>query len=105
MAKNTLTGVVLDERVELSLDELCRACSGSVEWVIELVDEGVLEPVGRSDGDWRFSGVSLQRARAAMRLQRDLEINLAGAALALELMDQIERLRERLCRFEMGDDV
>jgi chaperone modulatory protein CbpM len=40
-----------------------------------------------------------------MRLQRDLDINLAGVALALDLMKEIETLRDRLCRFEPHDDT
>ncbi|MDH4056249.1 MAG: chaperone modulator CbpM [Gammaproteobacteria bacterium] len=100
MPEKTLTGVILDERVELSLNELSRACSVSTEWIVELVGEGVLEPAGQNQERWRFSGLCLQRARTAMRLQQDLEINLAGVALALELMDEIDALRGRLCRFE-----
>ena len=46
MPEKTLTGVILDERVELSLNELSRACSVSTEWIVELVGEGVLEPAG-----------------------------------------------------------
>jgi len=100
MTKKTFTGVLLDERAELSLVELSRACSSSTEWVIELVDQGVLEPVGPDQAQWHFSGTSLLRARAAMRLQHDLDINLAGVALALDLIDEIETLRERLCQIE-----
>jgi len=103
MTEKTLTGVLLDERVEWSLDDLCRACSGSTEWVIELVEEGVLEPTGREMTHWRFSGISLQRARTARRLQLDLDVNLAGVALALELMDEVSSLRERLYRLEGKD--
>lgn len=100
MNQKTLTGILLDEHCELSLDELCRACASSTEWVIELVDEGVLDPVGHERDLWRFSGASLQRARAATRLQNDLNINLAGIALVLDLMDEIQALHERLCRVE-----
>ena len=100
MTLNTLTGILLDEQAELSLHELCHACSTSTEWVIELVDEGVLEPIGQDHSHWRFSGTSLLRARAAMRMQQDLQINLAGVALALDLMEEIEAMRERLRRFE-----
>jgi chaperone modulatory protein CbpM len=32
----------------------------------------------------------------ALGLQRDLGINLAGAALALQLLDEVEALRARL---------
>lgn len=105
MTPKTLTGIVLDEKVELSLHDLCHACSTSTEWVIELVEEGVLEPIGQQPIEqqpthWRFSGPSLSRARAAVRMQQDLEINLAGVALALDLMEEIKVMRERLRRFE-----
>ena len=100
MTLKTLTGILLDEQAELSLHELCHACSTSTEWVIELVDEGVLDPIGQDHSHWRFSGTSLLRARAAMRMQQDLQINLAGVALALDLMEEIEAMRERLRRFD-----
>lgn len=105
MTSKTLTGILLDEQVEISLQELCQACSISTEWVIELVDEGVLEPIGHEQTHWRFAGPSLPRARAATRLQHDLDINLAGVALALDLMEEIDTLRERLCRFETSDGI
>ena len=105
MTTKTLTGIVLDEQVELSIQELCHACSTSTKWVVELVDEGVLEPKGHEQTHWRFSGASLVRARAAMRLQRDLGINLAGIALALDLMEEIDTLRERLGRLESTDSA
>ncbi len=98
MTSKTLKGILLDEQAELSLQDLCHACSTSTEWVVELVDEGVLEPIGHEQEHWRFSGPSLLRARAAMRMQQDLQINLAGVALALELMEEIEAMRERLRR-------
>ncbi len=104
MTSKTLTGILLDERAELSLHDLCHACSTSTEWVVELVDEGVLEPIGHEQARWRFSGPSLLRARAAMRMQQDLQINLAGVALALDLMEEIEAMRERLHRFELDNN-
>ena len=100
MKQKTLTGILLDERAELSLNELSWACSSSTEWIIELVDEGVLEPIGHEQAHWRFSGTSLPKARTATRLQTDLKINLAGVALALDLMEEIETMRERLRRLE-----
>ena len=46
--------------------------------------------------EWRFSGTALRRTRLALRLERDLELNLAGVALALDLMEEVERLRQAL---------
>ena len=103
MGKNVLTGVIVEESAELSLTELSHACSSSTEWLIELVDEGVLDPAGRSQTQWRFSGSSLKRARTARRLYEDLNINLSGVALALDLMEELEAMRERLHRLETND--
>ncbi len=96
MKQDILTGLLLDEEVSLTLGELCRVCTVQAEWIIELVDEGILEPSGPDAAHWRFSGPSLQRVRRVRRLQQDLGINLAGAALVLDLLDEIETLRARL---------
>ena len=91
-----LVGIILDEQAQLTLAELTRACAVHAELIIELVEEGVLAPVGREPHRWRFTGAHMRRARMALRLQRDLGVNLAGAALALQLLDEVEALRARL---------
>lgn len=93
-----LQGTVVEEEVQLTLVELCQACRAEQEHVLSWVLEGVLEPLGNDPRDWRFSGESLRRARLALRLSRDLEINPPGVALALDLMDEIGELRARLQR-------
>jgi chaperone modulatory protein CbpM len=95
-----LSGVVLDEEMTLSLAELCRASCVCAEEVIAMVEEGLLEPGGTSPADWYFPADSLLRLRAALRLQRDLQINLAGVALAMDLLDELRVLRERLRQLE-----
>jgi chaperone modulatory protein CbpM len=99
-----LIGFILEEQTELSLDDICRACAVQPDLIIELVHEGVLAPVDDSPRNapeqWLFSGVHLHRARVALRLQNDLGVNLAGAALALELLDELDQLRTRLRRLE-----
>ena len=100
MSNKIHNGVLLDEQASLSLSELRQACIVQTEWVIELVEEGILNPVGDQTADWHFSGLCLQRAQTVRRLQRDLGVNLAGAALAVELLSEIESLRERLRVFD-----
>jgi chaperone modulatory protein CbpM len=91
-----LSGVILEEQTGLTLADVCRVCAVHAEYIIELVEEGVLAPVGREPVSWRFSGTHMHRATVSMRLQRDLGINLAGVALALQLMDEIEALHVRI---------
>jgi len=100
MTTGLLTGDVLEEQPTFSLGELCRVCGVHAEWVAALVEEGVLEPRGRAMSRWRFPGASVQLVQAVLRLQRDLDINLAGAALALELMEEVRVLRARLLALE-----
>ena len=93
---DVLTGIILEEEIHLSLRELCDACAVHAEFITELVDEGVIEPSGFDKSHWCFSGISLHRIRAAKHLQQDLGINLAGVALALDLLDEMQRLHTQL---------
>ena len=88
--------IMPDEQTQWTHAELCRACAVHSDRIVELVEVGILEPQGREPDHWLFAGQSLPRARIAFRLQRDLEIDLNGIALALELLDQIDVLRMRL---------
>ncbi len=90
-----LIGEIVEEEATLTLAELCRVCGVQKEWVRCLVEEGVLEPRGRDEEKWSFPGISLRRARIVVRLQRDLGIDLPGAALAVELIEEIRYLRGR----------
>ncbi len=91
----------MEEDLEFTLTELCRVCSVSAERIIELVNEGLVEPRGKNPARWRFRGVCVRRVRCAMRLERDLGVNIAGAALALDLLDEIEIMRARLKRLDI----
>jgi len=90
-----LSGDVLEEEDLVSLADLCRSCTVEIQTVTSLVTEGVLDPLGRDVDHWRFTVGSLRRVKTVIHLQRDLGVNLAGAALALDLLDRIAEL-ERL---------
>jgi len=95
--QDTLTCHIVDERATITLGQLCRSCGVHAEWVSLLVEQGVLEPTaGAQTRRWEFAATQLPRVHTAMRLQRDLELNASGVALAIELMDEIQSLRSRL---------
>jgi chaperone modulatory protein CbpM len=99
--RSALRGQLIGEDTLITLNELCDYCMLRSEEVVTLVREGVLDPVAdsldwESAGGWQFHISSVRRVRMVVRLQRDLGVNLPGAALALELLDRIEDLRRRL---------
>jgi chaperone modulatory protein CbpM len=93
MAKDivrVIHGTVLDDEEGLSLVQLCRLCRLRQEAIVEMVEEGILEPEGERPADWRFSGTCVTHVRIVVRLQRDLGVNLAGAAVVLDLLERIK---------------
>jgi chaperone modulatory protein CbpM len=73
------------------------------EFVMAMLEEGVAQPSqGQAVGTWRFSEVQVHRVTVAWRLQRDLGVNPAGAALALQLLDEMETLRAQLANMDAG---
>ncbi len=91
-----LVGAIFEDSALLTVKDLSRMCAVDERHIVEYVEEGVLSVVEIDSTEWHFSGAALRRARRALRLERDLELNLAGVALALELMDELERLRHEL---------
>jgi chaperone modulatory protein CbpM len=94
-----LSGELLDEAVVLTLAQFCRTCRLPAEQVVELVEEGIIEPLGQAPDAWQFTGVSVYRVQCVLRLEHDLGVNRAGAALILDLLDQLDALRARLARY------
>jgi chaperone modulatory protein CbpM len=86
-----LHGTLLDDESGLTLDDLCRICRQQRDLVITMVEEGILDPEGDAPETWRFSGVSVTHVRIVVRLQRDLGVNLPGAALVLDLLNRLAR--------------
>ena len=85
-----LRGVILDSRTTFTLVEFSRVCGVEQQVIVEMVQDGVIDPLERQ-GDWRFHGGALVRAQRALRLVRDLGVNWPGAALALDLLERLER--------------
>ena len=91
----TLSGVIFDESTLLTIKDLSRMCAVEERHIVEFVEEGVLNVV-EVRSEWHFTGDALRRARLAVRLERDLELNLAGVALALDLIEELQQLRREL---------
>ena len=93
-----LTGIVLDEEHEITVEEVTQFCAVRHEKIMQLVMEGIIEPRDARSGEWRFSGRALVRAKKAIRLESDLDVNLSAVAIILDLLDEIDALRATLGR-------
>ena len=95
-----LEGTLLDESTWIEVGDFCTWLSVERHWVASLVEAGVLEPRGAVPECWSFPASDLQRVRATARLVHDLDVNLAGAAVILDLLEERRRLTRRLALLE-----
>ena len=93
-----LTGLIFDETTEITVVELCNVCSVDQQTITALIAEGILEPLDNGGEKARLPYSSVRKTHTVVHLQRDLGVNLAGAALALDLLDRIDNLRAQLRR-------
>ena len=87
---------ILDDDLRLTLRELSVQGGTHAEFVMELVEYGVLRPEGRQPREWRFPGSDLVLLKRALRLRQDFDLNLSGLALTLELLEEIRGLRREV---------
>ena len=92
--KQAVAGEIAEAGQVLSLSELCVICRVEETWVSELVAHGAIHPVDRKKAT--VSASAVLRVKKAQRLARDFDLNTPGVALALDLLDEIERLRAHI---------
>ena len=79
-----------------SVEQVCHLCEISLERVVAFVEFGVLKPVGHVPEEWIFPPHALMQTRRAVRLQRDLDLEMPGLALALDLLEEVGELRREI---------
>lgn len=83
------------ESTYLNFTEVCLQTGVAEDTVFEIVEQGIIEPIGTSPDVWLFSPTMLVVTKKAVRLHQDLNVDWAGIALAIELLDEVEQLREK----------
>lgn len=87
--------LILDETISCSLRQCCSLCRVNAQIIHEMIDEGIITPVGDDPRNWCFGAMEIKRIQITLRLQRDLRVNLPGAALALDLLEKLATLQGR----------
>lgn len=96
MKKETLV-IIADYSEEsfISIQELYEACHISPDFVNELIEYEIIHPHGEPN-EWSFNLAELQKIKTAVRLQHDLEVNLPGVAIVLDLLKELKELRGKI---------
>jgi cytosine/adenosine deaminase-related metal-dependent hydrolase len=88
------------DRTAVGLEVLAREAGLHPELVRRFMALGLLEVAGGTTHAPLFPRDAAARLARAARLRRDLGLNYAGAVLACELLERIDRLEARLARYE-----
>lgn len=87
--------MMANKTIQFSLEELCQVTDLPSATVIEIVEQGIVEPAGRGPENWAFNTQMIVVTKKAQRMHRDLGIDWSGIALALCLIDELEQLRDK----------
>jgi len=86
---------IIDENNTLTFDEICHALNAEQDLILQLIEYHIIQPKGASQKNWAFDHVSLKRARLARNFYYDLEVNLSGIGLLLDMLEHIEALEKQ----------
>ena len=82
----------------LTLEELCSVCALEREWLVVRVREGLIPATEVGASEWRFTTATLTRVRRMRDIERTYDAAPELAALAADMLEEIDRLRARLRR-------
>lgn len=78
----------------INFDELCLSANISQQTICELIDHNILVPfAGAQPQQWQFHVSCVMQAKKALRLYRDLDMDWSDLALVLNLLEEIDRLK------------
>ncbi|STY29786.1 putative chaperone-modulator protein CbpM [Legionella wadsworthii] len=93
---NTIVGVLIEETMTVSFQEVCQKYRIPENLLHEMVEYGLFSSRTTNAEQLKLNQKDLRKIESAFRLHRDLGINLAGVALALDLLERIEQLNDEL---------
>ena len=99
-SREIYTGILIDENAIYTLLELCEICNVKPPFVVEMVEYGILQPEGEKLELWQFSEKQLEISKRALRLQRDLELDLAAVAVVEQLLEEMDELHAKIAQLE-----
>jgi chaperone modulatory protein CbpM len=93
---NLLIGVLIEETTSISFVEVCDKYNIPEELLMEMAEQGLFPTQTIEMRQMTLDQKALRRIESAFRLHRDLGINLPGVALAMDLLDEMDKMRTEL---------
>lgn len=91
-----ILGVLEEDTIHFSFEEVCTYYHIPKELLMELIEYGLFDNKTTQIEQIIFDQKALKKIETAFRLHKDLEINLPGVALALDLLEEMEKMRSEL---------
>jgi len=85
---------IVDEHQSFDLQNFALICGQNPEWILQLLEYEIL-PVRAQHSNHVFKAEDITRARRAYRLQRDFEASFSALAMMMELIDELQQLRQQ----------
>jgi len=96
----TISGTIISGDVTLSFTEICSATKVNPQLVLELIEYHIIQPQGNAESNWAFDHICLKRVRLARNFYHDLEVNLPGIALAIDMLERIDALEAEIAKLK-----
>lgn len=94
MESTTIIRYEPHERAVYTIDETARIAHVSRHSIAVYCRRGLIEPVlDPTTKGWVFDDESIRALRSVEHLRQEYGVNLAGARLMLELLEEVDRLR------------
>ena len=93
---------IVDEQHSFDLKHFAEACGQSPEWVLQLLEYDILD-TRPEERIHQFFGDDISRARRAYRLQRDFDASFSAVAMMLDLIDEVQQLRQQVKHMDIKD--
>jgi chaperone modulatory protein CbpM len=94
--ENFLIGVLIEETTTYTFIEVCERYNIPEDLLNEMMEHGLFSPQTTEQHQIALDQKALRRIESAFRLHKDLGINLPGVALALELLDEMDKMHREL---------
>lgn len=91
-----ITGIVIEESTTYTIEEVCQHYHIPKALLVELIEYGLFDNNTTQLELIKLDQKALRTMETAFRLHRDLDINLPGVALAVELLEKIDNMRDEL---------